>query len=243
MFTQDIPAFTAKGEQDLIGAFFKNGSPEIIGGRNARYFVTAPPPRGPGGQNFNNTSVGLSLGAFAISNVNRNLPETLRWVDWWYTEEGATMIWLGPENITWRRLPDGSRQVTELITNNPDGLNAPQSIGQWAIGWAGGGCPVFATDEMERARLLPIVFDSFEVMRPFINIAAMPMLSFTIPEQQQLNPIISDMITYINESRVQFVTGRRPLAQWDAYVANVRRMGADRYVALQQAAFDRFMGR
>jgi putative aldouronate transport system substrate-binding protein len=58
-----------------------------------------------------------------------------------------------------------------------------------------------------------------------------------------LNPIISDMITYLNESRVQFVTGRRPLAQWDAFTANVRRMGADRYVALHQASFDRFMGR
>ena len=58
---------------------------------------------------------------------------------------------------------------------------------------------------------------------------------------ENVNPIISDMITYINETKVQFVTGRRPLSQWDAYVRDVRNMGADRYVQIYQASYDRFM--
>ena len=241
MFTQDIPAFTAKGEQNLIGAFYINNSPEIIGGRMSLDYVPAPPPKGPAGQVYNNFGSVFGLGPFAISKQNKYLAETIRWLDWYYGEEGATMLWLGPENVTWRRLPDGTRRVTELITNNPAGLNAPQSIGQYAIGWAGGGCPVFATDEMERARLPAIVFEAYEMIKPLVKVTAIPILSFTTAEQNELNPINSDMLTYITESRVQFVTGRRPFSQWDAYVADIKKMGADRYVALQQASFDRYM--
>jgi hypothetical protein len=96
---------------------------------------------------------------------------------------------------------------------------------------------------MERARLPQIMYDAFDIMRPYIDVVALPILSFTVAEQNELNPINMDMLTYIRESRVQFVTGRRPMAQWDTYVASVRRMGADRYVALYQTAFNRFMGR
>ncbi|MCL2833582.1 MAG: extracellular solute-binding protein [Treponema sp.] len=244
MFTQDIPTFTAKGEQDLIGAFFANNSPEIIGAKHTNDFVSAPPPKGPSGQAvFNNTGPTFGIGPFAISNQNKHVAETMRWIDFYYGEEGATMLWLGPEGVTWARQPDGSRRVTELVTNNPDGLNAPQSIGQYAIGWAGGGCPVFATDEMEKARLPAILYTSYDIVKPFIKLAAMPILSFTTAEQDELNPINSDMITYIDEAKVQFVTGRRPLSQWDAYVRDVKNMGADRYVAIYQAAYDRFSGK
>ena len=73
-----------------------------------------------------------------------------------------------------------------------------------------------------------------------LNLIAIPLLTFTPAEQTQLNPIISDMITYITEMQVQFITGRRPFSQWDAFVRDVRNMGADRFVAINQAAWDRF---
>jgi putative aldouronate transport system substrate-binding protein len=244
MFTQDIPTFTAKGEQDIIGAFFTNNSPEIIGAKYTNDFITAPPPRGRSGQAiFNNIGPSFNSGGFAISNQCKYPAEAIRWIDFYYGEEGATMIWLGPEGVTWARQPDGSRRVTEFVTNNPNGLNAPQSIGQYAIGWAGGGCPAYATEELERARLPPVMFDAYDIVEPFIKVAATPRLSFTTAEQDQLNPLISDIIAYINESKVQFVTGRRPLSQWDAYVREVRNMGADRYLALYQASYDRYSGK
>jgi putative aldouronate transport system substrate-binding protein len=245
MFIQDIPTFTAKGEQGIVGAFFQNPDREIIGARHATDYIAIPPFRGPSGiARFNNVLPGFAaLGAFTISNRNRNLPETIRWVDFWFSEQGAEMKYLGLEGVTFTRFPDGSRRLTELITNNPNGLNQPQAIGQWAIAWAGGGTPIFATQEMVQARVALGAADFSQVVTPYLDLVAVPVLSFTPAEQQQLNPIISDMITYIDESKVQFVTGRRPLSQWDAYVRNIRNMGADRYVAAYQAAFDRFMGR
>ena len=36
-----------------------------------------------------------------------------------------------------------------------------------------------------------------------------------------------------------FITGAKPLSDWDAFVAQIRSMGIDRCIALQQAALDR----
>jgi putative aldouronate transport system substrate-binding protein len=242
MFTQDIAAFTAKGEQDLIGAFFINGSPEIIGAKNMDAFVAASAFVGRSGKAavFNNMSPIYGLGAFAISKQNKYPAETMRWIDYYYGDEGALLLWLGEEGVTYVKLPGGGYTVTDLIRKNPNGLNMPQAMGQYAIGFAGGGCPVYATNEMERARVWPIVFTTYDMIKPMINVKALPILSFTMAEQDELNPLISDIITYIRESRVQFITGRLPLSQWDNYVKRINDMGGARYTVLLQTAYDRW---
>ena len=86
----------------------------------------------------------------------------------------------------------------------------------------------------------PVIFDSYDIIKPYISVKPLPLLSFTTAEQDQLNALSDDILTYINEQRVQFVTGRRPLSQWNAFVNDIKNMGADRYVALYQASWDRY---
>ncbi|HML48903.1 MAG TPA: extracellular solute-binding protein, partial [Clostridia bacterium] len=90
MFTQDIPTFTAKGEQDQIGAFFHNGNPEIIGAKNMYDFVNIGPMANvdTGERVYNNIRSMCGVGAFAISNTNPYPEATVRWVDYWYSHEG-----------------------------------------------------------------------------------------------------------------------------------------------------------
>ncbi|MDR3193117.1 MAG: extracellular solute-binding protein, partial [Treponema sp.] len=108
MFTQDIPAFTAKGDRDLIGAFFTNNNPEIIGAKYMADFIPVPPPAGRSGKAmFNNMGLTYGLGGFAISNQNKHHAETMRWIDYYYGEEGARLIWLGQEGVTYVKLPGG----------------------------------------------------------------------------------------------------------------------------------------
>jgi putative aldouronate transport system substrate-binding protein len=242
MFTHDIPTFTAKGEQDLIGAFFHNANPEIIGAINQDYFVPCPAFIGKDGKPavFNNLSLTYGLGAFAISNKNKHLPETLRWIDYYYGDEGALLLWLGEPGVTYNKNADGSFTLTDLVLKNPNGLNLPQAMGQYAIGFAGGACPVYTTESLERARLQPVVFTAYDMIEPTISIEALPLLSFTIAEQDELNALTSDIKTYIDESRIQFITGRLPLSQWDNYVRTINNMGAARYTAILQASYDRW---
>ncbi len=241
-FTQDIPAFTAKGEQDRIGAFFNNGSPEIIGAVNDEFFDAMLPLENDEGERvFNHTGPLAASGAFAISSSNPYPRESMRWIDYYYGEEGSLLMWLGEEGVSYVDNGDGTYDLTELISANPEGLNVPQSMGQFALGFAGGGCPVYVFEEYEEARLLPIVFESHEVIAPYIQLDTAITYLYTIEEQNRLNALTADIITYINEMKVAFVTGRSSIDDgWDEYVETLEGMGLQEYVDIHQASYDRW---
>lgn len=50
----------------------------------------------------------------------------------------------------------------------------------------------------------------------------------------------TDMQTYIEEMTAAFITGARPLSEWDAYVAEFNRMSLDRYMEVYQTMYDRY---
>ena len=44
--------------------------------------------------------------------------------------------------------------------------------------------------------------------------------------------------TYVNQNATLFILGDRPMSEWDAYVAEFKKMGVDEYVKLAQDAYD-----
>ena len=50
----------------------------------------------------------------------------------------------------------------------------------------------------------------------------------------------TDLTAYIETAMDEFIVGRRPFSQWDAYVQEVRRMGLDNAVATVQGWYDDF---
>jgi len=52
--------------------------------------------------------------------------------------------------------------------------------------------------------------------------------------------VTADLQTHMETSRDQFITGRRPLSQWDAYVAEMKRLGVDANVAVVQGWYDEY---
>ena len=48
-----------------------------------------------------------------------------------------------------------------------------------------------------------------------------------------------DIETYVKENVVNFITGNRPLTEWEDYVQTLKDMGIDEVVAVKQAWYDR----
>ena len=69
----------------------------------------------------------------------------------------------------------------------------------------------------------------------------MPALTPTVEEADQLSAIKTDVDTYVEEARMNFVTGAWNFdSDWDAYVAQMEKMGIDDYVAIKQAQYERY---
>lgn len=71
----------------------------------------------------------------------------------------------------------------------------------------------------------------------------MPQLTLTQNESQKLALIMKDINTYCLEMFAKFVVGAEPLDNFDEYVGNVRRLGIDRVLQIEQTALYRYNNR
>lgn len=67
-----------------------------------------------------------------------------------------------------------------------------------------------------------------------------PPFNFTADEQSELTGIQTDINTYVDEMRDKFIAGNESFDNWDQYVANLQKMGSERYLAIYQSAADRY---
>ena len=52
--------------------------------------------------------------------------------------------------------------------------------------------------------------------------------------------LVTEIETYMNTAQDEFITGRRPLSQWDNYVAELKRLGVDEAVSFVQTWYDNY---
>jgi putative aldouronate transport system substrate-binding protein len=68
---------------------------------------------------------------------------------------------------------------------------------------------------------------------------AYPEVKFTVQEQEKIASFI-DLDRYVEEMEAKFIIGEIPIGQWDSYLDNLKKMGADEMSKIRQAAYDRW---
>ena len=179
-------------------------------------------------------------GTFAITSANPYPEATMRWVDYLYSYEGATLFNQGPEGLLWeyvdeenhikrwKEVPGGGDREEYRGTITPNygiltpGINDPETVkglrsefDEWI-------------DKETQEKLAPIA------RVPFPNVY------LTVEEQTEASALLADLNTYVEQMEAKFVTGAEPLSNWDQYVEQLKKMGSDRIVELYQAAYDRW---
>ena len=67
----------------------------------------------------------------------------------------------------------------------------------------------------------------------------MPSLNYTEEEAEGISGIATDVTTYVSSSMAEFITGNRPLSDWDNYLEELDNMGLQQMIEKAQAAYDR----
>ena len=68
----------------------------------------------------------------------------------------------------------------------------------------------------------------------------MPPLFVALTDQQEFNELRTTLNEYVREATARFVTDDLdPQADWDAYLAELDKIGIDRYLELVQSTYDR----
>lgn len=61
--------------------------------------------------------------------------------------------------------------------------------------------------------------------------------------ETEVEDIVGDMKNYTTKMRMQFITGKTPMTNYDTYVSNVERQGGAKYQEIWQEAYDNYMNR
>jgi putative aldouronate transport system substrate-binding protein len=67
----------------------------------------------------------------------------------------------------------------------------------------------------------------------------LPDLTYTTEEAEEQAEVIVNVSTYVSQSMAQFITGARPLSDWDNYVKELETMGLSIWIENSQAAYER----
>jgi putative aldouronate transport system substrate-binding protein len=163
-------------------------------------------------------------------------------MDYFYSDEGIRMFFMGWKDETYKEDAEGNVDYVDEIKNNPDGLNLDQAVGQYLI-WPGGYYPGFVTQKyFKGAEGLPTSVENAQKAEPYVipQDKVWPPFNFTADEQSELTGIQTDIHTYVDEMRDKFIAGNESFDNWDQYVANLQKMGSERYLAIYQSAADRY---
>lgn len=70
-----------------------------------------------------------------------------------------------------------------------------------------------------------------------------PNVKYTAEELETRSTLYTDVYNYLVTAKIQFITGETDIdAGWDAYLAELNKMGLERLLEIEQAAYDRYLG-
>ncbi len=190
--------------------------------------------------NANQDSIVGKMG-ITITTACENYELAMKWCDFWYTQDGVLLANYGILGESFEFDENGIPYVTELVTNNPDGLSLMDT--QF----------MYSTDSVNRINDITKTRSTYTEA----GLAARDIWDYnrddanTLPEAVELNAdeadehssIYSDINTRLQEGIAQFITGARPMEEWDSFVEELYDMGIEDCIALQQAAYDRYLAR
>lgn len=243
IFTTGQTEIAAKGKQNLVGAFNLAGH-TFVGPEHQDEFEGIPAAlKGPHGDQIYNSTMAsvMGKGSFVISNKNKYPAETMRWVDYFYSEEGMRLFFMGIEGESYRVNAQGECEFTEDITNNKDGLSFDQAVHKY-VPYGGGGNPSIASEKyFKGVETLPIAAEAGKRVQPYLVKEVWNAFNFTPEENDVITSLGNDINKYVSEMMNSFVSGKVSFSEWDNYVSTLNKMGLDKYMKAQQSAYERYI--
>lgn len=175
--------------------------------------------------------------ALYINPECKNLDAALRFCDFMFSEEGILLNNYGTQGISFDYDANGQIIESGLILDESDGVTGFDKLYALAKrgSWPG-----------------PVVGTAFGYPPAVQEVAAEwrstraaesepPAFVYTSEENDEYASAWNDCYTYYTENVLKFVIGTKPLEEFDAFMAQMHRLGIDRCVEINQAAYDRYL--
>ncbi len=172
---------------------------------------------------------------WAITVANENPIETIKYFDFWFTEEGRRLMNYGIEGVQYDMV-DGQPIFKDEILNGDTSVQAQLwDIGaQVPIGFFQDFAYELQTYNEDAQKGVNMYTDNGYVIDPF------PYLSFNNEEQAVFDEVYTNITTYMRETHQKWILGGEKVEDgWDAYLQRLDELGYQELLEVYQSAYDR----
>lgn len=174
---------------------------------------------------------------WAISSNCKNPEAAIRYMDWFFSEEGSRAINFGIEGRSYT-IVDGKPQfMDEVLKEGAVNLYLKMQLGaQTSIGYA-------QDYEYERQWTVKEGVEAYDLYAgaDIWSEAYIPVLNFTEDEREIFDGKITNLNLYLDEQITAFITGKEDLETgWDSYVERAKQLGSEELVEVYSSAYERY---
>lgn len=173
----------------------------------------------------------------AISAKSKNKEAAAQFLDYLYSDEGSMLANFGIEGTSYK-LDSGKPKFTDVILNNPNKLPISQAMAQYTLSHDMG--PFVQNPEISQT-MIPV---QAEAIKAWANTDAakhfVPPIFVTTGQRDEMARIMNEVTTYENEMLLKFIMGSEPMGNFDKYVQQMKKLGIDKAIEMQQAALERY---
>jgi putative aldouronate transport system substrate-binding protein len=198
-------------------------------------------PGGPAGMIMggNRLENGIMITANALKSPN--FVAMMQFIDWlWYSDAGEEFAKWGVEGVTFNKDASGKRTLApdvDYIGLNPAGtkkLNV--DFGFSGGNFAYGGSTeliqsMMAEEEKQWQQRMAAERKQVELPPPY---------PFTDVEREQATLLSTPLQDYSDQNTLKFITGQRPLNEWDAFLKELQAKSLGQYMDMVNKAYQRY---
>lgn len=204
-------------------------------------FKAFPPPTNSKGLKMETSKRDkITTEGWGITVQNEHPVETMKYFDYWWTEQGMRDASFGVEGITYTMV-DGEPKLTDLVLNSTD--PTPMALLNEYRDATHYGTKTMAAVEMNLAHPY-----AQEGMQMYIDGGYYPKeevyLRYTEEETKARSKYKGQVETYLAETVQKWLLGNEKIEEtYDQFINEMKSLGADEYTAIEQAAYTRSLAK
>lgn len=244
VFTTTMDTWTTNAESDRIGVFASTNLASLPAGETDNWMALDEALTGPAGDklwtairaNFQST------GAALIPSTCEDPALVLRWLDYFWTDEGTLFYHMGVENETFEVKADGGYDYMPFIYERmtAEGKSFDDVVAEYSPYPGGSNPTVEVAPYFMGGEMAEIPAKAARKLFAYGPEEYWPSFTFTAEESERLSVCRTDITKYTNSATTEFVTGAKPFTEWQDYIDRLDALGSKELLRVYQTAADRY---
>ena len=183
----------------------------------------------------------------AISTSCKNPEEVVKWIDYWYSDEGYMLMNFGVEGETYTM--EGQNPLyTDEILHNPENLSINESLSMHCRATQSAPGLRQAPEYLEQYYEYPQQIEGYKMWSANVDNVRKRILPEGLTpigdEIDEISVLSTDLEIYVKDMCLKFITGEEPIENYDKFRETLKTsFKVDEYLEIQQNMYNRYMAR